>query len=71
MDPNFRLVRGVCPYVLRQLLTPDGDENTPEALRKLLVRLLNVNGEGKIHFSCRFHVSKHNIIFFIHVLIDQ
>lgn len=47
VDPNFRLVRGAYPYVLQQLLTPEGDENTPEALRKLLVRLLTVNGEGK------------------------
>ena len=46
VDPKFRLVRGAYPYVLQQLLTPEGDENTPEALRKLLVRLLTVNGEG-------------------------
>jgi len=45
VDPKFRLVRGAYPYVLQQLLTPEGDENTPEALRKLLVRLLTVNGE--------------------------
>ena len=53
VDPNFRLVRGAYPYVLQQLLTPDGDENTPEALRKLLVRLLTVNGEGEIYWSYR------------------
>ena len=47
VDPKFRLVRGAYPYVLQQLLTPDGDENTPEALRNLLVRLLTVNGEGE------------------------
>ena len=46
VDPNFRLVRGSYPYVLRQLLAPDGDEKTPAALQKLLVRLLTVNGEG-------------------------
>lgn len=46
VDPKFRLVRGAYPYVLQQLLTPENDENTPEALRKLLVRLLTVNGEG-------------------------
>lgn len=45
VDPNFRLVRGAYPYVLAQLLNPDEDEKTPEALRKLLVRLLTVDGE--------------------------
>ncbi len=47
VDPNFRLVRGSYPYVLAQLLSPEDDQATPEALRKLLVRLLTVNGEGK------------------------
>jgi hypothetical protein len=47
VDPNFRLVRGAYPYVLRQLLSPDDDQGTPEALTKLLIRLLTVNGEGK------------------------
>lgn len=47
VDPNFRLVRGAYPYVLRQLLSPDSNEGTPEALTKLLIRLLTVNGEGK------------------------
>lgn len=47
VDPNFRLVRGAYPYVLRQLLSPEDDEGTPEALTKLLIRLLTVNGEGK------------------------
>ena len=45
VDPNFRLVRGAYPYVLAQLLNPDEDEKTPEALRKLLVRLLTVDGK--------------------------
>lgn len=47
VDPNFRLVRGAYPYVLRQLLSPEDNEGTPEALTKLLIRLLTVNGEGK------------------------
>jgi len=47
VDPNFRLVRGAYPYVLAQLLSPDDNENTPEALRQLLVGLLTVNGEEK------------------------
>lgn len=46
VDPNFRLVRGSYPYVLRQLLAPDMNERTPVALQKLLIRLLTVNGEG-------------------------
>lgn len=64
VDPNFRLVRGAYPYVLKQLLTPDGDGDTPEALRKLLVRLLTVNGEGEINSSCRFNVSKYQILLY-------
>lgn len=48
VDPNFRLVRGSYPYVLRQLLAPDNNARTPEALQQLLIRLLTVNGEGKI-----------------------
>eukprot|EP00548_Thalassiothrix_antarctica_P010160 CAMPEP_0194152572 /NCGR_PEP_ID=MMETSP0152-20130528/53072_1 /TAXON_ID=1049557 /ORGANISM="Thalassiothrix antarctica, Strain L6-D1" /LENGTH=706 /DNA_ID=CAMNT_0038857209 /DNA_START=491 /DNA_END=2611 /DNA_ORIENTATION=- len=45
-DPNFRLVRGSYPYVLRQLLSPpDLDVQTPAALQALLVRLLTVNGD--------------------------
>eukprot|EP00541_Cyclophora_tenuis_P005544 CAMPEP_0116552500 /NCGR_PEP_ID=MMETSP0397-20121206/6526_1 /TAXON_ID=216820 /ORGANISM="Cyclophora tenuis, Strain ECT3854" /LENGTH=467 /DNA_ID=CAMNT_0004077467 /DNA_START=14 /DNA_END=1417 /DNA_ORIENTATION=- len=47
VDPQFRLVRGSYPYVLRQLLSPERDENIPVALRQLLVRLLTVNGEEK------------------------
>ena len=47
VDPNFRLVRGAYPYVLRQLLSPEENAGTPEALTKLLIRLLTVNGEGK------------------------
>lgn len=46
VDPKFRLVRGSYPYVLRQLLAPEDNVRTPEALKKLLVRLLTVNGEG-------------------------
>ena len=45
VDPNFKLVRGAYPYVLRQLLRPERNEGTPEALQKLLIRLLTVNGE--------------------------
>jgi ABC1 atypical kinase-like domain len=47
VDPKFRLVRGSYPYVLRQLLEPDDNAKTPEALKKLLIRLLTVNGEEK------------------------
>lgn len=47
VDPKFRLVRGSYPYVLRQLLAPEDNVRTPEALKKLLVRLLTVNGEEK------------------------
>jgi len=45
VDPNFRLVRGSYPYVLAQLLSDE--RGSPEALQKLLVRLLTVNGEEK------------------------
>ena len=48
VDPKFRLVRGAYPYVLRQLLSPEANEGTPEALTALLIRLLTVNGEGKL-----------------------
>lgn len=47
VDPNFRLVRGSYPYVLRQLLAPEDNARTPEALQELLISLLTVNGEGK------------------------
>lgn len=47
VDPNFRLLRGAYPYVLKQLLAPDGEEKTPKALNELLIRLLTVNGEQK------------------------
>ncbi|KAK1746482.1 ABC1 kinase family protein [Skeletonema marinoi] len=47
VDPNFRLIRGAYPYILKQLLSPEGLEQTPKALEKLLVRLLTVNGEKK------------------------
>ena len=47
VDPNFKLVRGAYPYVLRQLLSPERNEGTPQALQDLLVRLLTVNGEEK------------------------
>lgn len=47
VDKNFRLVRGAYPYVLRQLLNPEYNDRQPEALQKLLVRLLTVNGDGK------------------------
>lgn len=45
VDPNFRLVRGAYPYVLAQLLNPEQDDTTPESLRKLLIRLLTVDGK--------------------------
>jgi len=48
VDPNFRLVRGAYPYVLAQLLAPEREgAGTPEALRKLLVRLFTIDGEEK------------------------
>lgn len=47
VDPNFRLIRGAYPYVLKQLLSPEGMEQTPKALNELLVRLLTVNGDQK------------------------
>jgi hypothetical protein len=46
VDPNFRLVRGSYPYVVRQLLEPENKGQTPAALQNLLIRLLTVNGEG-------------------------
>jgi hypothetical protein len=46
VDKNFRLVRGAYPYVLRQLLS-DEEGETPEALQKLLIRLLTINGKGE------------------------
>ena len=49
VDPKFRLVRGAYPYVLRQLLSPDGEERTPESLRLLLIRLLTVDGNGEFY----------------------
>lgn len=47
VDSNFRLVRGAYPYVLAQLLSPDGNERTPASLQKLLIRLLTVDGLEK------------------------
>ncbi|GKY92638.1 hypothetical protein MPSEU_000233900 [Mayamaea pseudoterrestris] len=47
VDKNFKLVRGAYPYVLSQLLNPQGSGRTPEALRRLLIRLLTVNGDEK------------------------
>jgi predicted unusual protein kinase regulating ubiquinone biosynthesis (AarF/ABC1/UbiB family) len=47
VDPNFRLIRGAYPYILKILLSPEGQEQTPKALNKLLVRILTVNGEKK------------------------
>lgn len=46
VDKNFRLVRGAYPYVLRQLLS-DEEGETPEALQKLLIRLLTIDGKGE------------------------
>ena len=47
VDKNFRLVRGSYPYVLRQLLNPEDSERQPEALQRLLIRLLTVDGKGQ------------------------
>ena len=47
VDPNFRLVRGAYPYVLNSLLSPRENAGMPEALNKLLIQQLTVNGEGK------------------------
>lgn len=47
VDPNFRLIRGAYPYVLKQLLSPEGTDQTPKALNELLVRILTVNGEKR------------------------
>ncbi|KAL9191486.1 hypothetical protein ACHAXT_001192 [Thalassiosira profunda] len=47
VDPNFRLIRGSYPYVLKQLLSPEGMEQTPKALDDLLVRLLTVDGKKR------------------------
>lgn len=47
VDPNFRLIRGAYPYVLKQLLSPEGMDQTPKALNELLVRILTVNGEKR------------------------
>lgn len=47
VDPNFRLIRGSYPYVLKQLLSPEGMKETPKELDDLLVRLLTVNGEKR------------------------
>jgi hypothetical protein len=54
VDPNFRLVRGAYPYVLRQLLSSGrGAAKVPASLQKLLVRLLTVDGVGKKLRVCR------------------
>ena len=45
--PYFRLIRGSYPYVLKQLLAPEGVNQTPKALDDLLVKILTVNGEGR------------------------
>jgi hypothetical protein len=47
VDPNFRLIRGSYPYVLKQLLSPEGVNQTPKALDDLLVKILTLNGEGR------------------------
>lgn len=47
VDPKFRLVRGSYPFVLRQLLSPKNQNETPVALQNLLIRLLTVNGEER------------------------
>ena len=67
VDPKFRLVRGAYPYVLRQLLSPDGEERTPESLRLLLIRLLTVDGNGE--FIVLTAISCSIFILFSHFLI--
>jgi predicted unusual protein kinase regulating ubiquinone biosynthesis (AarF/ABC1/UbiB family) len=47
VDSNFRLVRGAYPYVLAQLLSTEGNGQSPAALQNLLVRLLTVDGKGE------------------------
>lgn len=47
VDPNFRLIRGAYPYVLNQLLSPEGTTDIPKACDELLVRILTVNGEKR------------------------
>lgn len=47
VDPNFRLIRGAYPYVLKQLLAPEGTGELPKSLNDLLIRLLTVNGEQR------------------------
>ena len=56
-DPKFRLIRGAYPYVLRQLLAPEGEDQkeTPRSLRKLLVDLLTVDGKGVFVFCACVH----------------
>lgn len=70
VDPKFRLVRGAYPYVLRQLLSPDGEERTPESLRLLLIRLLTVDGNGEFivltAISCSISISCSIFILFSH-----
>jgi aarF domain-containing kinase len=46
VDPQFRLVRSSYPYVLAQLVSQEKDGDPPEALQKLLMRLLTVDGQG-------------------------
>lgn len=46
VDPNFKLVRGSYPYVLRQLLSSESS-SLPASLQKLLIRLLTVQGMGR------------------------
>ncbi|KAL7578341.1 hypothetical protein ACA910_012747 [Epithemia clementina (nom. ined.)] len=46
VDPNFKLVRGSYPYVLRQLLSSESS-SLPASLQKLLIRLLTVQGLGR------------------------
>lgn len=40
VDPTFRLIRGAYPYVLKQLISPEGGGETPKALNDLLAKLL-------------------------------
>ena len=63
VDPNFRLVRGAYPYVLAQLVSSqDGDdEEPPQALQNLLMRLLTVNGEGMFIYFILFIYKSKNI----------
>lgn len=71
VDPNFRLVRGAYPYVLAQLLSPEGNKQTPDALENLLLRLLTVNGEGMYIILIRLETFVSSSIIHLSLLMDR